>query len=811
MSTKVIELKIDDDDDGENASRKKLSTTIKDIVLIGICFLILIIMIIVLVIMRSLTIQLLALIIISTVAIFLVICIFSIRLWMKLKKQNIESSQSKKKNIGNCIVNAISIGLTVLTLLLSASVMSPLDLGYSSFTTFVVFLIYMSTIIWIITLIVYILIIAISFLWKKSYSIRQQLSYGTVSFFIGSFLICSLFMLIVAVTINSALSGFGLGLALALSHTLLVGGIVGAILYHSKTVKIICSVLAAIGCVGVCLILWYYLIDGYTMKIDIIIPSERFPHNLTNDPSLNGNHSYGFLTYGSGFDNRIEYGSKASIITPTIDLSSIITLSSFNKQYFKYNESALPLNGQIWYPTNTSNDPYPIVLMVHGNHISTESSEPGYEYLGTMLASQGFLAVSIDENFLNVAPLYSGTGYGRMSKIKKYDVSFSRQSQFIARALIILETLKQLRLWNTQEKNQFYNQLDLSNIGLMGHSVGGETIVIAYMLNKLKYLPDYPTSISLNNYNFGIKALFSISGTDDGYTPLGHSLESHDVTMFGIHGIYDGDLSSFLFQAKLKNLQFTSNSSSYNFKASLYVHQANHGQFNTNWGRYDLMPGVNQLMNVRPIMTIEHQQHICKMYMAALMNIVLKNQMQYRILFEDYRAGLTYLHHTNYISTFQDSNEIVIADFENYDVTLGTIAGSTINATNLLLWGSVYVNVYRSAMLILQPVENLVGKYAINLQNSINGSSIRFMIGRTPEGQVDNLTVLLWYENETFDSFIVHVLPALSKRIFKLSSTEYVTAVQTISLPLLSPVIGLEFVVNDTNAQFLIDNIVVAK
>ncbi|CAF5229907.1 unnamed protein product, partial [Rotaria magnacalcarata] len=117
--------------------------------------------------------------------------------------------------------------------------------------------------------------------------------------------------------------------------------------------------------------------------------------------------SYSFVTYGSGYDERIDYGIKASIKTPTIDLSSIIKISSFNKKTFEYNESTLPFNSRIWYPTNNSG-PYPIVLMVHGNHICTESSEIGYEYLGKMLASQGFIAVSIDENVLNDAlPFYS--------------------------------------------------------------------------------------------------------------------------------------------------------------------------------------------------------------------------------------------------------------------------------------------------------------------------------------------------------------------------------------------------------------------
>ncbi|CAF3516125.1 unnamed protein product [Rotaria sp. Silwood1] len=621
-------------------------------------------------------------------------------------------------------------------------------------------------------------------------------------------MICPLFMLITTTISGSEFESFALGFTLSLSFTLFISGIIVTILYQSKSWKVISCLLSIIGFIGVILILWFYLIDGYNMKIDVMISTARFPHNITNDPSIDGNYSYSFLTYGSSFDERVDYGIKASIKTPTIDLSSIIKLSSFNKNVFKYNESTLPLNGRIWYPTNNTG-PYPVVLMVHGNHISTESSEIGYEYLGKMLASQGFVAVSIDENFLNGAPFFFSTGYGKISKIKKYNFGSNNAPEFIARSIIILETLQQFRLWNEQKTNEFYNKLDLTNIGLMGHSRGGEAIVIAYLFNKLNFLPDYPSNVLFNNYSFGIKALFSIGGTDDNYMPLGRTLQLYDVTMFAIHGIYDADVSSFLFQSKLTNLKFTSKSMNYNFKASLYVHQANHGQFNTDWGRYDLISGAKQYMNVRPIMTMEEQQHISKIYMSALMNIVLKNQTHYRLLFEDYRSGLSYLPYTNYISTFQDSNEIIIADFENYDVTVGTIIDSKINITNLLLWSSVYVKVYRSTMLLLQPIENTISKYTIHLQNALNGSNVRFMIGRTPDGLVDNLSVILMYENEKYDSFIVHVLPALTKQLFKISFEEYVTALQTISLPLLHPIIGLEFVINGTNAQFLIDNIVV--
>ena len=45
--------------------------------------------------------------------------------------------------------------------------------------------------------------------------------------------------------------------------------------------------------------------------------------------------------------------------------------------------------------------PFPLVLIVHGNHLMEQFSDEGYAYLGEMLASRGFIAVSVDENFLN--------------------------------------------------------------------------------------------------------------------------------------------------------------------------------------------------------------------------------------------------------------------------------------------------------------------------------------------------------------------------------------------------------------------------
>ena len=45
--------------------------------------------------------------------------------------------------------------------------------------------------------------------------------------------------------------------------------------------------------------------------------------------------------------------------------------------------------------------PFPLTLIVHGNHNMIDYSDDGYGYLGSLLASRRIIAVSVDENFLN--------------------------------------------------------------------------------------------------------------------------------------------------------------------------------------------------------------------------------------------------------------------------------------------------------------------------------------------------------------------------------------------------------------------------
>ncbi|QAA32533.1 mechanosensitive ion channel family protein [Clostridium manihotivorum] len=125
-----------------------------------------------------------------------------------------------------------------------------------------------------------------------------------------------------------------------------------------------------------------------------------------DDPSKNGTYSVKTLYYGSGKDkNRNEYGKDVNIKTNSVDLSPFLEnykglTSSLRTLYWGFDDKSMPVNGRVWYPEG--NGKFPLVLMVHGNHMMEEYSDEGYSYLGKLLASRGYIAVSIDENFLNM-------------------------------------------------------------------------------------------------------------------------------------------------------------------------------------------------------------------------------------------------------------------------------------------------------------------------------------------------------------------------------------------------------------------------
>lgn len=106
-------------------------------------------------------------------------------------------------------------------------------------------------------------------------------------------------------------------------------------------------------------------------------------------PSQPGNQAYQTFTYASGKDlHRTEYGKDTNVISSTVDASAYIKdWSKLRTLFWGFDYNALPLNGRVWMPEGDG--PYPVVLMVHGNHMMEDYSDGGYAYLGELLASRG--------------------------------------------------------------------------------------------------------------------------------------------------------------------------------------------------------------------------------------------------------------------------------------------------------------------------------------------------------------------------------------------------------------------------------------
>ncbi|MEO0570908.1 MAG: hypothetical protein AAF039_04320 [Bacteroidota bacterium] len=389
-------------------------------------------------------------------------------------------------------------------------------------------------------------------------------------------------------------------------------------------------------------------------------------------PSQKGDYPVKTLTYGSGKDrHRPEFGSEVSITTDSVNgLPFIDDWDGFGgwwrENYWGFDSRALPLNARVWYPEGQG--PFPLALIVHGNHSMQDYSDTGYGYLGELLASKGIILASVDENFIN----------GSWS-----DIFGGLDEENDARGWLLLEHLRQFHDWNRTSENPFYQKIDTSNLALIGHSRGGEAVAHAAMFNNLPYYPD-DASVRFD-YGYSIKSIVAIAPVDGQYKPGDNRTVIKDLDYFVIHGAQDADVSSFMGSKQYERVKFTD--SLYHFKSGLYVYGANHGQFNTSWGNNDTGNPFTGLLNLEQLLSGNDQLEIAKVYIGAFLDITLKNQKEYLSLFVDSRKGKEWLPETIYLSQFEDSNLKVLANFdEDFDVSTTTMQDGKIGSENVTVW-----------------------------------------------------------------------------------------------------------------------------
>jgi hypothetical protein len=439
--------------------------------------------------------------------------------------------------------------------------------------------------------------------------------------------------------------------------------------------KITTMVILIIGLTGICLGTYWLLTRGWPRESpeNASLKSEYkvSPIGLGN-PANTGNYQIKFLTYGSGKDlHREAFGKNADILTDSVNGSPFVgNWGKFHgwvrTKYWGFDEKALPLNAMVWYPAGTG--PFPLVLIVHGNHLDQDYSEPGYEYLGKLMASRGFICVSVDENFLN------------SSWANIFD---NLQEENDCRAWLLLKHLEKWHEWNRNEANPFFQKVDTTRIALIGHSRGGEAVAIAGLFNDLPYYPD-DASISFN-FGFQIRSIIAIAPVDGQYKPAKTGTILRNVNYFTIQGVHDMDMTSYHGAIQFQRTYFSGDE--FYVKAGVYVHGANHGQFNTVWGNNDVgIPGI-ALYNRKLLLLKEDQMTISKVFITAFLEATLLGKKEYLALFRDYRSGLKWIPETIYLNQYEDTNCKIMADYEE-DINLVTtnIPGSNITTNHLTVW-----------------------------------------------------------------------------------------------------------------------------
>ena len=230
---------------------------------------------------------------------------------------------------------------------------------------------------------------------------------------------------------------------------------------------------------------------------------------------------------------------------------------------------ATSLYGVVRHPADLDAGPYPLVLLIHGNHgncrsigtsyddcatIDTHSCDyPGYEpapnaegmaFQAETLAAQGFVAVSISANALNCRNVY-----------------------IVERAWLLRGHLAQWLDWSEEVGGKYEGTVDLTNVGLVGHSRGGDAVGVA---------PGLLEANPLDGVDIG--AIFAIAPTDYEDTTVG------DTPYLTVLPACDGDVSSLSGREIYDRSSVTSDGAA---RAQALVLGANHNYFSTEWAYND--------------------------------------------------------------------------------------------------------------------------------------------------------------------------------------------------------------------------------
>ncbi|MGI8417045.1 MAG: hypothetical protein ACR2P2_12750 [Nakamurella sp.] len=415
-----------------------------------------------------------------------------------------------------------------------------------------------------------------------------------------------------------------------------------------------------------------------TGKVDAAVPASTM-----DDPTTLGSYRVISTAYGSGTSRaNSAYGPTVPIKTSPVDGSAIIggwDAGSTRSKVWGFTAAALPLNALVWMPEGPG--PFPLVLILHGN-TAFDDSEAGFEYLGTLLASRGYLVASIDEGFLNTGLL---------------DKSDPISGAATVRSWLLLQHLHQWKVWNDTANSPFADKVSLSDISLIGHSRGGEGVTLAAaQRQQLSALAGPATDPDVR-----IRTVVALAPSD-GQFGDGPPLQLNGTNYLTTAGTYDADVGTFAGARQYARTNVSPNLT----KAAVSIGRADHTQFNSRWGRHDVGFGAaKDLLNTAALLGAQEQQQATKAYVSAFLDLTIKGQSQRRDLFDGAATGIPWLPQTSYAlqyaagsaTSVQDFatkgdfaqapiGHVTVADSPNGPVALPTRTGPSTNRVLPLTW-----------------------------------------------------------------------------------------------------------------------------
>lgn len=471
----------------------------------------------------------------------------------------------------------------------------------------------------------------------------------------------------------------------------------------------------------------------------------------------------------------IDYSPESNLSSPTISVLPYVNYSGWSKRVrdfiWKKDLSEVPVAGRLYLPKGKKNAP--LLVFVHGNHRMTEENHLGYHYLGVTLAHRGIAMASVDENMLN--------GFYRWGLGGEND----------ARAILLLENVKWLLDQSENMASPLYDSFDPEKVALGGHSRGGEAAATAAYFQTIDRLPE--SGFRKLDYKFGIDTVIAVSPTNGQYQPGGRQTVLKDVNYMVLHGSHDGDINTFQGEEQYHSVLFSGEEE--HFKTAIYIGYANHGQFNSLWGKNDTeLPG-GLLYHKGDLLYLNAQRIILSDLVYHFLNVSFGGEDR-EIFLED-PEKLTGIK-TVYSCQYADERFTPFNDYEeDGDIETATVPGGRNYAEGLWKWSESEVEYSNSSRRSGNHGVNLSwasprGVYGTEFSEPLSlGEGLRFNVRNTDEEAMAEFTLELTDSAgekataEIDDSYGLY--PAIPTGLLKIQhltkNWEYKSAFRTISVP----------------------------